>query len=1216
MRASLRRLLLGLALFVAAALPAATGRAASTAPPLPPGCATRNASQVAPAYLAVNDPCLGASAAKGDGRMAPATFHMVSGSPTLYLDHTAAIDVTATIGANSNSLSITPKIARQDWTSTTGETYEIVVPGVFDALTVATNEAASVASASFTGNISGSVLTVTNVSSGTIAPNMLLQDAAGNVVNGTEVLSDGTGSGGAGTYNLSITYQGAVASEAMTVANNAVTSASASNLNMGQMVKDTTASGALPAGTLVLNVVGTTIYFTNPIGGSGIGSGDTITYSLNQAYSISSVSSDGGTITLGSNGTEALTSVPVTLVVYPSSYTYTALRQASTVVTMTDSFWRHASCSIAAGSTILNCAAQYPNFNGAWTAGNWLVGRDATPGFSVQPLNGQRMPILIHDDSGNCADFVGQIYSTNYWQAVLDRAPTCSISASNQTDVYWGVVASPKYHGPGYNGSLTLWPGANIEVPAVGSGLTISSPKYLETSVSADIDYLSVTLAANAGATPAKVPVASYLEWGTDDTAAVVAAGTLVTGPDNPGYRYVYWPPGIDTFMASASQNNGSQYTPYATTACGEGRIVWPKQFDWALNTASCAGGVTWSPRQDLYPTQSLKQARATAMSASPTFAVIGDSWVATNSCQAGVFGCADSAIQRAIRDQNQVEVPTIFNWAIGGATLGCLDPLGPTCGYGAGLPGLAATSRPDFYQANTSEQWLAYPEGSSPAVDTFVMRMGANDGYDFPVGGFIDLIAYTQTASWHSSASRYPDWVIVTGRNSGNGTATNTYSLSQMWGQYAVAGLERSMVRSSWFNTIMANNGGSVGLVDLDDVTAEAEEGWSPVRTPPTFALGLAGSNGVGTVTPQTSLPYYWQTPTWGGWSMFYELAQSGTVSLSTFWANLGGGVCHLVGNGAAFTPQLEGTQTGANTTGYPGGALCVDLNSNSHLSISRYLYRFVETVSGCTFTAATNSTLSCPTSIANYGHANASVWVCGTGVGSTTGPAFLGALTDCVNGTLKPGSGTGNGVLTNGEVLTFTADIGVTAGPESMTIMLYLEQPGDPTDTGCTPTVTTSGSETYEPLWFYVRDNGDVGVSEMIYQTPANGAYPFEEQGERCQWHGRMAGFFENPMFPELFTEDNTTHNSVFTFGVWAGGGANSGALTEQVPAFEELPGSARITPLINAAESWGLIPATSSYGAGTSTYGGLGNQHTSTLGVSDIYERALDAEGWNAQ
>jgi hypothetical protein len=94
-------------------------------------------------------------------------------------------------------------------TSAFPSTWVTVTGGVMtiNQLALATNEyavvwsAADTALAYFTGTISGSVLTVSAVSSGTIANGMIV--VGGSVTQGTTITSLGTGTGGTGTYNLS-----------------------------------------------------------------------------------------------------------------------------------------------------------------------------------------------------------------------------------------------------------------------------------------------------------------------------------------------------------------------------------------------------------------------------------------------------------------------------------------------------------------------------------------------------------------------------------------------------------------------------------------------------------------------------------------------------------------------------------------------------------------------------------------------------------------------------------------------------------------------------------------------------------------------------------------------------------------------------------------------------------------------------------------------------
>ena len=69
-------------------------------------------------------------------------------------------------------------------------------------------------SASFTGQINGTILTVTEVTSGTVAIGQILTDLTGNVTAGTTITQFGSGTGGVGTYSVSLSQN--VLSEAMT----------------------------------------------------------------------------------------------------------------------------------------------------------------------------------------------------------------------------------------------------------------------------------------------------------------------------------------------------------------------------------------------------------------------------------------------------------------------------------------------------------------------------------------------------------------------------------------------------------------------------------------------------------------------------------------------------------------------------------------------------------------------------------------------------------------------------------------------------------------------------------------------------------------------------------------------------------------------------------------------------------------------------------------
>ena len=97
-------------------------------------------------------------------------------------------------------------------------------------------------SAVFTGSISGTVLTVTSVTSGTIAVNQKIY--ADGVGGGREIISMGTGTGGVGTYNLNTQGGNPATSSRM------MTSGLDVGFEMGGIVVNTGATGVLTIGAV------------------------------------------------------------------------------------------------------------------------------------------------------------------------------------------------------------------------------------------------------------------------------------------------------------------------------------------------------------------------------------------------------------------------------------------------------------------------------------------------------------------------------------------------------------------------------------------------------------------------------------------------------------------------------------------------------------------------------------------------------------------------------------------------------------------------------------------------------------------------------------------------------------------------------------------------------------------------------------------------------
>ncbi len=1142
----------------------------------------------------------------GDGRSEPITIGGLSGNSTLYFAHTDLLQVTATI--TTSAITVSPCLLRQDYsTSISGISYRLIIAGAGTANAGSATNAATAA-----GPVAGT--------------NNVLRFASGGT-----------------------------------------------NYAVGDVVIDTTTPGAIPANTVVIANSATTVTLSNFVVGSGVASGDSISYAgITSSPSNLNVATGGCSATFANSPQTTLSGAPINLLVEPT------LGSAGTSATLADAnthdlMFYGSGGSITAGSSTLSVPAPafYPL-------------RDATYGTSLYDAPGTRKTtIVIHDTTGACADFVTQIISSTAGTvgatgigtpstATLAAPYSCpggsGISASNTTELIWGtVVASPTD-----TSNLTIHAGQSVEVQGAGSGSTYAAPVPLESSVSSVSDYLSATLANNFAASPIS-PLPVVLRWGSSDTAAVEAAAALVSSAANPGYRGLYWPAGINTFMAGVTTTYSSALDPlFQVTRCGEGRVIWPLAGQWTVGPYNCTAGVPSLPPKTLFASQSLKQARAQVAAAGvPTFGLIGDSWITPANNDAGGANSIAGDIAEAIRSINSATGANVFQWGIGGTTVGQLDPLGVNYGYGPGLIGMACSSRPPFFQSTATKStsgataagsatlsfaspngstfypgesltdtttsgaipagtyvksvtattvlmsanatgsgvangdsitgnmcntpWLTILEYAQPAIDAIAMRSGDNDGASFPIGGLEDIIQQTQAPAWNSVAGRYPDFVLIPGSNPFYGN----FLIPQI---FTVAGLERSMARSGFLNQYM-HNGGSVGMVDADRWTHLAEDGFDVGdTTPAAFVMEPVPPGPSNSINQGISTPFTFQEPG-SGWELSAGFRQSGAgLSQATWFGNLGGGINLQVGNGSTFTPAIAGTQTGAATTGYPGGAFVLGCcTAGGHVTVTRYLYRFVGTCSAGTFTAqAGGSVLACNTPIANAGHSNASVWVCGTGIGSSTPPTWLSAsLTNCVNGTLKPGSGSGNGVSTNGQTLTLTANIGTTVSAEAITVGIYEAMPGDPTDAGCAlGNLTTLGANTQDSFAFYISPEGQVGFSE---------SGTFESQGQGCQWFGAMAGFFGTKYNLTVGTEDGATHSSLLYL---------SNNSVSRPTVLRSVPDDARITPWLTTSESWGLQTGGNSGGTGYfGPFGGGGSAHPGGMGAKQLYGPLWRAQDWNA-
>jgi hypothetical protein len=184
--------------------------------------------------------------------------------------------------------------------------------------------------ANFTGSISGTILTVSAVSLGTLQVGQTISDLTGNVLAGTTILALGTGTGGVGTYQVSLNQT--VASEAMsseTPSNVAVPRARINSLlfasqyvpAIAQLGSWAQVSGILigsantPDATVVGHISGT-VFTVTSVGSGTILVGDYLTDGfgriINGTFVTSFGSGTGGTGTYNVNNSQTVSGATFT----------------------------------------------------------------------------------------------------------------------------------------------------------------------------------------------------------------------------------------------------------------------------------------------------------------------------------------------------------------------------------------------------------------------------------------------------------------------------------------------------------------------------------------------------------------------------------------------------------------------------------------------------------------------------------------------------------------------------------------------------------------------------------------------------------------------------------------------------------------------------------------------------------------------------------------
>lgn len=110
------------------------------------------------------------------------------------------------------------------------------------------------------GNIIGTLMTVISVTSGTVVLNDFITDASNITINGTNIVSFGTGSGGTGTYNVNNTQNVGASFTGNGSGTNLTTSAVTGTIQVGDLVNGT----GVPSNTTIVSQT------SGPAGGAGV----------------------------------------------------------------------------------------------------------------------------------------------------------------------------------------------------------------------------------------------------------------------------------------------------------------------------------------------------------------------------------------------------------------------------------------------------------------------------------------------------------------------------------------------------------------------------------------------------------------------------------------------------------------------------------------------------------------------------------------------------------------------------------------------------------------------------------------------------------------------------------------------------------------------------------------------------------------------------------
>jgi hypothetical protein len=728
--------------------------------------------------------------------------------------------------------------------------------------------------------------------------------------------------------------------------------------------------------------------------------------------------------------------------------------------------------------------------------------------------------------------------------ARLGAPPTCTVSGGTMM-LHWGSAI----FGPSDIGK-------HIElIDGGGSGVN------LITTIAAVVDPVHITLAAN-NTTAKNVRTMTELVWGSDDTAAFVAAATAAV---DAGQRHLNIPLGRAYFLATAG--SGVTEKPWSLSWCGQGNVYLPKSLNKDRPVSQrCQGAPEFPwPGRTINPDVHLITSRSVPVGGTLKAAFLGDSQMNETYQGIGRTGLPTLLCEAIIR-QNPNRTVQCKNFSVGGTTWAEFDPQGPDAGQGSGRPGTTPSLLPGWYSP-TSDRWYLFPRAFCP--HQVYMKWGFNDKVNLVWGSFLNVVNTLQGDAWKTACGYNPDLILVT-----EGGASQSYT----GGYTGIANTQYAMVAvKSWAEACATKlaNGGCIGLIDIARRRDGEVEGWSPYDLMPTRPQGYlvppADPNDAVNLPSGAGASFTWPVPVYG-YSVLINAIRQTAADVAGFWS-AGGTLSFSLGNGASGTPT--------NTTGNTAGLALAPTGGRVVLGYSGGNY----TIEVLTFDVSTTATatvsgtsLTCVAACTNMFYVNASIAIPGAGA---AGGLYTGTIT---------------AVTANGKGVTLSPAVGTAFTSQPTTLRFYSVQvPAYDTGIPATCTVVSTLCDTAFVVQLkghdFVLYRGDCFQCDPIWRGAVvkfGGPFrpTFTWSGTVSSWQtptdvgGAPAAFDFRPSNPTPYA-GVTTYTEMWgpNPSYWGryGGGANNHPSAAETLMLERVLADAGLAVPTAGQRSASIVPAT---------------------------------------